>query len=68
MLGTATGRFTASKPELHNLLGKEPYNIRDTLLADKNVFAIDFKSQEDRMYPSNHELESTLGDTYLPEE
>jgi len=49
MLGTATGRFQAREPELHNLLAKEPYNIRDLLLGGEGVFTIDFKSQEDRM-------------------
>ena len=49
MLGTATGRFQAREPELHNLLAKEPYNIRDLLLGGEGIFTIDFKSQEDRM-------------------
>lgn len=61
MLGTATGRFQARQPELHNLSTSPPktfvikgerpefYNVRDLLLSGDNVFSIDFANQEDRM-------------------
>lgn len=49
MLGTETGRFTASKPEMHNFNTRAPerllleaedtrnYNVRDLLLSGENV-------------------------------
>ena len=61
MLGTATGRFQARKPELHNLSAHPPktfihqgeresdYNVRYLLLAAPNVFTVDFANQEDRI-------------------
>jgi len=50
LLGAASGRFIASQPELQNLVANSNYNVRNLLLADKNVFEIDFASQEPRMY------------------
>jgi hypothetical protein len=58
-LGKATGRFSSSKPEFHNLVRKHPKlfihkgenpedsNLRNLLLGAPNVFGIDFAQQED---------------------
>jgi hypothetical protein len=58
MLGTATGRFQARQPELHNLSTSPPktfvikgerpefYNVRDLLLSGDNVFSIDFANRK----------------------
>jgi DNA polymerase I-like protein with 3'-5' exonuclease and polymerase domains len=49
LLGAATGRFRVAQPELQNLVANENCNVRELLLEDKNVFMIDFSSQEPRM-------------------
>lgn len=61
LLGAASGRFTSSKPGLHNLKTKPPthifdptetpadYNVRNILFKADNVFSIDLSNQEDRM-------------------
>jgi len=35
-------RFRAGNLDLENLVANERYNVRELLLADKNVFCIDF--------------------------
>jgi len=64
MLVTSTGRFLATKPELHNLNRKPPayftlkneraqdYNVRDLLLGAPKVFTIEFSTQEDECLPN----------------